>query len=66
QTLEFLRSCRLEVGMKNNVSWELTPDIVARHFLKNLGVWVPPQALRLPDEPPRRWGRSWCDVTVRG
>ncbi|XP_059727158.1 large ribosomal subunit protein bL9m isoform X2 [Haemorhous mexicanus] len=36
KTLEFLRRCRLQVGMKNNVSWELTPDIVARHFLKNV------------------------------
>ncbi|NWZ88599.1 RM09 protein, partial [Poecile atricapillus] len=66
QTLEFLRRCRLQVGMKNNVSWELSPDIVARHFLKNLGVFVPPHALRLPPEPIRRWGHFWCDVTVRG
>lgn len=22
--------------MKNNVNWELTPEIVARHFLKNV------------------------------
>uniref|UniRef100_A0A8C3P0X5 Large ribosomal subunit protein bL9m n=1 Tax=Cyanoderma ruficeps TaxID=181631 RepID=A0A8C3P0X5_9PASS len=35
-TVEFLRRCRLEVGMKNNVRWELSPDIVARHFLKNV------------------------------
>ncbi|NXY24401.1 RM09 protein, partial [Atrichornis clamosus] len=65
QTLEFLRRCRLEVGMKNNVQWELTPEIVARHFLRNLRVLVPPHALRLPEEPVRRWGPSWCDVTVR-
>ncbi|NXH87488.1 RM09 protein, partial [Edolisoma coerulescens] len=36
QTLEFLRRCRLQVGMKNNVSWELNPDIVARHFLRSV------------------------------
>ncbi|NXR94829.1 RM09 protein, partial [Hypocryptadius cinnamomeus] len=72
QTLEFLRRCRLQVGMKNNVSWELNPDIVARHFLKfsssicGLGVFVPPHALRLPPEPITRWGHYWCDVTVRG
>ncbi|NWV26817.1 RM09 protein, partial [Origma solitaria] len=64
QTLQFLRRCRLEVGMKNNVHWELSPEIVARHFLKNLGVWVPPQALQLPPEPITRWGHFWCDVTV--
>ncbi|XP_064257841.1 LOW QUALITY PROTEIN: large ribosomal subunit protein bL9m [Passer domesticus] len=66
KTLEFLRRCRLQVGMKNNVSWELSPDIVARHFLKNLGVFVPPHALRLPPEPITRWGHFWCDVTVNG
>ncbi|NWR63502.1 RM09 protein, partial [Bucorvus abyssinicus] len=64
QTLKFLRSCRLEVGMKNNVHWELNNEIVARHFLKNLGVFVPPHALKLPEEPITRWGEYWCDVTV--
>ncbi|NXI43188.1 RM09 protein, partial [Galbula dea] len=64
QTLRFLRSCRLEVGMKNNVKWELNNEIVARHFLKNLRVFVPPHALKLPEEPITRWGEYWCDVTV--
>ncbi|NXA16764.1 RM09 protein, partial [Sapayoa aenigma] len=64
QTLRFLRSRRLEVGMKNNVRWELSAEIVARHFLKNLGVFVPPRALKLPEEPITRWGEYWCDVTV--
>ncbi|NWI69385.1 RM09 protein, partial [Todus mexicanus] len=36
KTLQFLRKCRLEVGMKNNVKWELNPEIVARHFFKNV------------------------------
>ncbi|NWS06626.1 RM09 protein, partial [Motacilla alba] len=66
QTLELLRRCRLRVGMRNNVRWELSPAIVARHFLKSLGVFVPPHALRLPPEPITRWGHYWCDVTVRG
>ncbi|OXB53779.1 UNVERIFIED_CONTAM: hypothetical protein H355_010459 [Colinus virginianus] len=66
QTLQFLRSCRLEVGMKNNVRWELNADIVARQFFKNLRVSVPPHALKLPDEPITRWGEYWCDVTVNG
>ncbi|XP_009993480.1 PREDICTED: 39S ribosomal protein L9, mitochondrial, partial [Chaetura pelagica] len=35
KTLQFLRSVRLEVGMKNNVKWELNAEIVARNFLKN-------------------------------
>uniref|UniRef100_A0A8C6GA02 Large ribosomal subunit protein bL9m n=2 Tax=Mus TaxID=862507 RepID=A0A8C6GA02_MUSSI len=65
-TVKFLRSCHLEVGMKNNVKWELNPEIVARHFFKNLGVVVAPHALRLPEEPITRWGEYWCDVTVNG
>uniref|UniRef100_A0A8L2QGW3 Large ribosomal subunit protein bL9m n=1 Tax=Rattus norvegicus TaxID=10116 RepID=A0A8L2QGW3_RAT len=65
-TVKFLRSCRLEVGMKNNVKWELNPEIVARHFFKNLGVVVAPHALRLPEDPITRWGEYWCDVTVNG
>ncbi|XP_065509951.1 large ribosomal subunit protein bL9m isoform X2 [Caloenas nicobarica] len=63
KTLSFLRSCRLEVGMKNNVKWELNNEIVARHFLKNLRVFVPPHAVKLPEEPITRWGEYWCDVT---
>ncbi|OPJ71574.1 large ribosomal subunit protein bL9m [Patagioenas fasciata] len=66
KTLSFLRSCRLEVGMKNNVKWELNNEIVARHFLKNLRVFVPPHAVKLPEEPITRWGEYWCDVTVNG
>ncbi|KAF1598117.1 UNVERIFIED_CONTAM: 39S ribosomal protein L9, mitochondrial, partial [Eudyptes robustus] len=40
KTVKFLKSCRLEVGMKNNVKWELNNEIVARHFFKN--VTAPP------------------------
>lgn len=52
--------------MKNNVKWELNPEIVARHFFKNLGVVVAPHALKLPEEPITRWGEYWCEVTVNG
>ncbi|XP_039368441.1 39S ribosomal protein L9, mitochondrial isoform X2 [Mauremys reevesii] len=65
KTIQFLRSCRLEVGMKNNVKWELNNEIVARHFLKNLNVFVTPHAVKLPDEPITRWGEYWCEVTGR-
>uniref|UniRef100_A0A8C0MYU0 Large ribosomal subunit protein bL9m n=1 Tax=Canis lupus familiaris TaxID=9615 RepID=A0A8C0MYU0_CANLF len=64
--VKFLRSCHLEVGMKNNIKWELNPEIVARHFFKNLGVVVAPHALKLPEEPITRWGEYWCEVTVNG
>ncbi|XP_023375188.1 39S ribosomal protein L9, mitochondrial isoform X2 [Otolemur garnettii] len=62
--VKFLRSCHLEVAMKNKVKWELNPEIVACHFFKNLGVVVAPQTLQLPEEPITRWGKHWCKVTV--
>uniref|UniRef100_A0A5G2R793 Large ribosomal subunit protein bL9m n=1 Tax=Sus scrofa TaxID=9823 RepID=A0A5G2R793_PIG len=64
--VKFLRRCHLEVGMKNNVKWELNPEIVARHFLRNLGVVVAPHALKLPEEPITQRGEYWCEVTVNG
>ncbi|XP_033715140.1 large ribosomal subunit protein bL9m isoform X1 [Tursiops truncatus] len=65
-TVKFLRRCHLQVGMKNNVKWELNPEIVARHFLRNLGVVVAPHALKLPEEPITQRGEYWCEVTVNG
>ncbi|XP_006861498.1 PREDICTED: 39S ribosomal protein L9, mitochondrial [Chrysochloris asiatica] len=65
-TVKFLRSCHLEVGMKNNVKWELNPEIVARHFFRNLGVVVAPHTVKLPEKPITRWGEYWCEVTVNG
>ncbi|NXA57181.1 RM09 protein, partial [Nothocercus julius] len=35
-------------------------------FVPQLGVFVPPHALKLPEEPITRWGEYWCDVTVNG
>ncbi|XP_075418257.1 large ribosomal subunit protein bL9m [Tenrec ecaudatus] len=65
-TVKFLKTCHLEVGMKNNVKWELNPEIVARHFNRNLGVVVAPHAIKLPEESITRWGEYWCEVTVNG
>ncbi|KAJ8358002.1 hypothetical protein AAFF_G00044850 [Aldrovandia affinis] len=65
-TVGYLKRCKLEVGMKNNVRSELTKEIVCRQFLVKLGVVVPPHALTLPDEPITRWGEYWCEVTVNG
>ncbi|KAJ8383439.1 hypothetical protein AAFF_G00221390 [Aldrovandia affinis] len=65
-TVGYLKRCKLEVGMKNNVRYELTKEIVCRQFLVKLGVVVSPHALTLPDEPITRWGEYWCEVTVNG
>ncbi|XP_072500967.1 large ribosomal subunit protein bL9m isoform X2 [Notamacropus eugenii] len=64
-TVKFLKRCHLEVGMKNNVKWELSPEVVCRHFFRNLGVVVSPHALKLPEEPITRWGEYWCEVTEK-
>uniref|UniRef100_V9L540 Large ribosomal subunit protein bL9m n=1 Tax=Callorhinchus milii TaxID=7868 RepID=V9L540_CALMI len=66
EVVEFLRKSHLTVRMKNNVKWELTPEIISRHFQIELGVFVPPQAMTLPDQPITTWCESWCDVTVNG
>ncbi|XP_063295948.1 large ribosomal subunit protein bL9m [Pelobates fuscus] len=65
-TVNYLKNSRLEVGMKNNVKWELNKEIVCRNFLKNLGVVVPLEALKIPEESITRWGEYWCEVTVNG
>ncbi|KAJ8267511.1 hypothetical protein COCON_G00126830 [Conger conger] len=63
-TVKLLKSCHLEVGLRNNVRYELTKEIVCRCFLRRLGMFVPPHALKLPEEPITRWGEYWCEVTV--
>lgn len=66
RTVELLRGSVLTVRMKNNVKWELSKEVVCRHFLKELRLSVPPEAVRIPDEPITRWGEHWCEVTVNG
>ncbi|XP_054836296.1 39S ribosomal protein L9, mitochondrial [Eublepharis macularius] len=66
RTARFLQRCHLEVGMKSDVKWELTNEIVARCFLRNLWIMVPPYAVKLPDEPITQYGEYWCEVTVNG
>ncbi|KAK6471387.1 39S ribosomal protein L9 [Huso huso] len=65
-TVAFLKQCHLEVGMKNNVKYELTKEIVCRTLLRKLALCVPLHALTLPEEPITRWGEYWCEVTVNG
>ena len=62
-TVKFMKRCHLDEGM-NSVKWELNPEIVAGHFLRNLGVVVTPHALKLPEEPIAQRGECWCEVTV--
>ncbi|XP_058016810.1 large ribosomal subunit protein bL9m [Ahaetulla prasina] len=66
KTVRFLKNCTLEIGVNECDQWELTKEIVCRHFLRNLGVVVPPQALTLPEEPITKLGSYWCEVTVNG
>ncbi|XP_074836824.1 large ribosomal subunit protein bL9m [Carettochelys insculpta] len=66
KTVQFLKRCHLEVRMKSDVKWELNNEIVTRHFMKNLKVFVTPHVLKLPDEPITTCGEYWCEVTVNG
>ncbi|XP_006013771.1 39S ribosomal protein L9, mitochondrial [Latimeria chalumnae] len=65
-TVEYLKRCHLEVGVKSDIAWELDKELVCRHFLRRLGVFVPPHALALPDKPITSLGEYWCEVTVNG
>ncbi|XP_063001722.1 large ribosomal subunit protein bL9m [Elgaria multicarinata webbii] len=66
KTVRFLRNCTLNIGVNDYDQWELTKEIVARHFLRNLEVVVPLHTLTLPDEPITKLGDYWCEVTVNG
>ncbi|KAF4073559.1 hypothetical protein AMELA_G00244530 [Ameiurus melas] len=67
-TVEFLKTCAVQVGIPPDVQQQflLTEEIVCRNFLRKLGVVVPPHALTLPDEPITQFGDFWCEVTVNG
>ncbi|KAI4905421.1 hypothetical protein NFI96_026319 [Prochilodus magdalenae] len=65
-TLEFLKKAKLEIGMPTSIQYQLTREIVCRHFLRKLGLVVPIQALTLPEEPITGLGDYWCEVTVNG
>uniref|UniRef100_A0A8C5QYB3 Large ribosomal subunit protein bL9m n=1 Tax=Leptobrachium leishanense TaxID=445787 RepID=A0A8C5QYB3_9ANUR len=65
-TVDFLKKSRLEVGMMNDVTWELTKEMVCRNFRKKLGVVVPPETLKIPEEKITSYGEYWCEVTVNG
>ncbi|XP_053134483.1 39S ribosomal protein L9, mitochondrial isoform X2 [Hemicordylus capensis] len=66
KTVRFLQNCCLEIGVNDCKHWELTKEIVARHFLRNLQVMVPLHTLKLPEKPIRELGDYWCEVTVNG
>lgn len=67
-TVEFLKQSRLVVRIQPAVqqNFILNKEIICRHFLRRLGVVVPPHALTLPDEPITEFGDFFCEVTVNG
>ncbi|XP_028649814.2 39S ribosomal protein L9, mitochondrial [Erpetoichthys calabaricus] len=65
-TVAFLKKCHLTVYMRTDITYQLNKDIVCRQMLRKLGVFVPPHALTLPEEPITTLGEYWCDVTVNG
>ncbi|XP_062845162.1 39S ribosomal protein L9, mitochondrial [Trichomycterus rosablanca] len=65
-TVDFLKRSTLEIRLQTPAQFQLTKEIVCRRFLRKMGVVVPPEALRLPDEPITQFGDYWCEVTVNG
>ncbi|KAG7240975.1 hypothetical protein INR49_026153 [Caranx melampygus] len=65
-TVEFLKRSKLKIHKMPSEEFQLTKDIICRHFIKKLGIVVPPHALNLPFEPIKELGDYWCEVTVNG
>ncbi|XP_075995756.1 large ribosomal subunit protein bL9m [Genypterus blacodes] len=65
-TVEFLKRLKLKINKVPSDEFQLSKELVCRHFLKKCGVVVPSAALRLPDEPISDLGDYWCEVTVNG
>ncbi|KAJ8000257.1 hypothetical protein DPEC_G00202960 [Dallia pectoralis] len=65
-TVEFLKHMELKVEKKTSIEYDITKEIVCRKFLTQRGIFVPPHALKLSEEPIRDLGDYWCEVTVNG
>ncbi|XP_019905521.2 39S ribosomal protein L9, mitochondrial isoform X1 [Esox lucius] len=64
-TVEFLKHMEMKVEKKPS-EYDITKEIVCRQFLTKRGVFVPPHALKLSEEPIKDLGDYWCEVTVNG
>uniref|UniRef100_A0A3P8YEJ7 Large ribosomal subunit protein bL9m n=1 Tax=Esox lucius TaxID=8010 RepID=A0A3P8YEJ7_ESOLU len=65
RTVEFLKHMEMKVEKKPS-EYDITKEIVCRQFLTKRGVFVPPHALKLSEEPIKDLGDYWCEVTVNG
>lgn len=65
-TVEFLKCSKLRINQMPSDEFQVTKEVVRRHFLKKLGVVVPPHALSLPFESVKEVGDYWCEVAVNG
>uniref|UniRef100_A0A4W5N764 Large ribosomal subunit protein bL9m n=1 Tax=Hucho hucho TaxID=62062 RepID=A0A4W5N764_9TELE len=65
-TVEILKHMELKVEKRTSIEYDITKEIVCRQILKKRGIFVPPHALRLPEESIKDLGDYWCEVTVNG
>ncbi|KAM9838489.1 large ribosomal subunit protein bL9m [Aulostomus maculatus] len=65
-TVDFLKRSKLMIRKMPSDEFQLNSEVISRQFLKKLGVFVPPHALKLSEEPIKELGDYWCEVTVNG
>ncbi|KAL0962239.1 hypothetical protein UPYG_G00337510 [Umbra pygmaea] len=65
-TVEILKRIELKVEKVTSIDYDITKEIVCRQILRKRGIFVPPHALRLSEEPIKDLGDYWCEVTVNG
>ncbi|XP_024251450.1 39S ribosomal protein L9, mitochondrial [Oncorhynchus tshawytscha] len=65
-TVEILKHMELKVEKRTSIEYDITKEMVCRQILQKRGIFVPPHALRLPEESIKDLGDYWCEVTVNG
>ncbi|XP_033493471.1 large ribosomal subunit protein bL9m [Epinephelus lanceolatus] len=65
-TVELLKRTMLRIQRVPSDEFQVTKEVVCRHFQKRLGIVVPTHALTLPFESVKDSGDYWCEVTVNG
>ncbi|XP_042372525.1 39S ribosomal protein L9, mitochondrial-like, partial [Plectropomus leopardus] len=62
-TVELLKKTQVKIQKVPTDEFQVTKEVVCRHFQKRLGIVVPTHALTLPSESIKDLGDYWCEVT---
>lgn len=65
-TVDFLKHAKLNINQVLSEDFQVTKEVVCRGFLRKFQLVVPPNVLKLEQEPIKELGDYWCEVTVNG